>query len=195
MRGFYDKELPDGFAEALVVDAGDENCGRKIGTAAAVTAAVLFNVFFLAYAWPRMREIADGFSVLKCVGLIAAYFLYISLHELTHGAVYMLLTGQKPVIGFRPPAAYCGVPDIYTYRKTSLCSLSAPLILFSVLFAVLFFVLHDPFTRMLILFLFALHLSGCAGDLYGIGLFLFRFRSPDTLRKDTGPKQIYYTKD
>ena len=48
---------------------------------------------------------------------------------------------------------------------------------------------------LLILVLLAFHLSGCIGDLYNLGLLLFKFRDPSVLREDTGPKQIYYTKD
>ena len=40
--------------------------------------------------------------------------------------------------------------------------------------------------------LFSIHFGGCVGDLYVIGLFLFRFRDPRTLMNDTGPKQTFY---
>lgn len=195
MKRYYEEELPVGYTEALTVDANDKKSGAKLGIAAAIVAAVLFNACFFLYVWPRRGEIAEGFSILKCVGFLAAYFFYVTLHELTHGAVYKLLTGRKLTFGFKPPAAYCGLPDVYVYRKTSLLSLLAPFTVFSVLFAVLFIVVGDPFIKALILALLILHVTGCTGDLHGVGLFLFKFRSPDTLRKDTGPKQIYYTKN
>ena len=195
MSGFFEEKLPDGYTEALTVDANDKKSSFGIMIGASVTAAVLFNAVFFAYVLPRIKEIGNGFNIFKCLGLIAAYFVYVVLHELTHGLVYKITTKRKLTIGFKPPAAYCGVPDIYVYRKTSLLSLFAPFTVFSVLFAVLFIVIGDPFTKMLILILFAMHITGCVGDLYGIGLLLFRFKDPATLRKDTGPKLIYYTKD
>ena len=192
---YYEETLPEGYREALAVDAGDGKLGARLAAVTMLTDSVLFALLWFAYARPRMNELSAGFSVLKWLGLIAAYFLYISLHELAHGAVYKLLTKRKLTFGFKPPVAYCGVPGIYAYRITAMLSLAAPLIVFSLLFAAAFFLVKDPFAKVLILILAVLHLSGCVGDLYGIGLFLFRFQDPAVLRLDTGPKQIYYTKD
>lgn len=194
MSRYCEETLPAGYVKALVVDANDKKSSGKIRAAALITVVVAINVCFFSYVLPGVHEIMDGFSILKCLSFMLAYILYILLHELTHGIVYKLLTGRKLTFGFKPPAASCGVPDIYLYRKTSLCSLFAPVTVFSILFAVLFFTIGDPFSKALILALFSLHLSGCVGDLYGVGLFLFRFKDPATLRKDTGPVQIYYTK-
>ena len=52
----------------------------------------------------------------------------------------------------------------------------------------------DPVSRYMAAFLLATHLGGCVGDLYDTGLYLFRFRDPDTLMQDTGPKQTFYTR-
>ena len=194
MHRYYEEKLPEGYSEALTVDANDKKQAMKFQAVAILSAAVLINVFFFLYALPRLSEIAAGFTVLKCAGLAAAYFLYVVLHELTHGLVYKLLTGKKLTFGFKPPSAFCGVPGIYTYRITSLLSLSAPLTVFSLLFAVLFFVIRDPFAKAMVLLLFTFHIAGCSGDLYGIFLFLTRFRDPAVLRKDSGPVQVYCIK-
>ena len=191
---FYEETLPDGYREAFTADAGDRKLGSRLAAATMLTNAVLFFLLFLIYVGPRMDEIAPRFSVLGIIVLIAAYFLYIVLHELTHGIVYKLLTGKKLVFGLKPPVAYCGVPGIYAYRITAMLSLLAPLTVFCVLLAAAFLLVSDPFVKALILALMILHLAGCVGDLYNIGLFLFRFRDPSVLRQDTGPTQIYYTK-
>lgn len=193
-NSFYEETLPEGYREALVIDAGSGKLSSKLKTITVLTDALLFGVIYFIYAKPRMDEIAADFSIIKCVGFIAAYILYIIMHELTHGIVYKLLTKQKLTFGFQPPVAYCGVPGIYAYRITALLSLLAPLTVFSILFAGTFFIVNDPFVKVLILALSALHLAGCVGDLYNIGLFLFKFKNAAVLRKDTGPKQIYYTK-
>ena len=192
---FYEETLPEGYRETLVIDAGNGKLMSRMTTVTVVMNFVLFGVIFLAYGRPRIDEIAAGFSIIKCAGLIAAYFLYIILHELTHSIAYKLLTKQKLTFGLKPPVAYCGVPGIYVYRITALCSLLAPLTVFSLIYAALFFTVNDAFVKLMILSLFVLHLSGCVGDLYNIGLFLFRFRDADVLRQDTGPRMIYYTKD
>lgn len=194
MNRYYESNLPEGYKETLAIDANDRIHGAKMQAAGMITAAVLICIFFFAYALPRMSEISAGFTLIKGFGFILSYFLYVTLHELTHGAVYKLMTKQKLTFGFKPPVAYCGVPDVYTYRITSLFSLLAPFAVYTVLFSVLFFFVDDAFSKAMILALTALHVSGCVGDLYGVGLFLFRFKDPATLRKDMGPEQIYYTK-
>ncbi len=195
MNRYYEEKLPAGYSETLVIDANDKKQRMLLQVAAIITVAALINVFFFIYALPRLDEIAADFKIVKCICFIIAYPLYVVLHELTHGLVYKVLTRKKLAFGFKPPSAFCGVPDIYTYRFTSLLSLFAPLTVYSALFVFMFFIINEPFSRAMILLLFALHLSGCSGDLYGIGLFLFRFKSPATLRRDFGPKQVYCTKD
>ena len=195
MNRTYEEKLPEGYSETLVVDANDKKLALRLQIAAGITAAALVNAFFFLYALPRLAEIAAGFSIMKCICFVLGYPFYVVLHELTHGLVYKLLTKKKLTFGFKPPSAYCGVPDVYTYRFTSLLSLFAPRTVFSVLFVLLFFLIGEPFSRAMILLLFSLHLSGCVGDLYGIGLFLFRFKSPTALRRDYGPRQVYCTKD
>lgn len=179
------------------MDANDKKSSLKIRIASLITTVVLINVFFFSFVLPKINDFNNGigFIALKVAGFFISYVLYIVLHELTHGLIYKIFTKQKLKFDFKPPAASCGVPDIYVYRITSLFSLFAPFTLFSILFAVLFFVIGDPLTKALILLLFTLHVSGCAGDLYGAGLLLFKFKDQKTLRKDTGPKQIYYTKE
>ncbi|MBQ7172036.1 MAG: DUF3267 domain-containing protein [Clostridia bacterium] len=195
MSRFYEEKLPEGYSQALVVDAADRKTVLFMRRAASLLSAALFCVFFFLFAFPRIREIRAGFSLFKCVVFVLSYYLYIVLHELTHGLVYKLLTKRKLAFGFQPPVAYCGVPDLYLYRITSLLSAAAPFTVFTVFFAVLFFLLNDPFSKSLVLALLALHAAGCTGDLYGAGLLLFKYTDPASLRKDTGPKQIYYTKD
>ena len=194
MNRYYEEILPEGYSEAFTVDANDKKQGMKFQVAVFISIAVLINLLFFLYALPRLDQIAAGFTVIKCTAFVIAYPLYVVLHELTHGLVYKLLTGKKLTFGFKPPSAYCGVPDVYTYRITSLLSLSAPLTVYSIIFVLLFFMIHDSFSKAMILLLFVLHISGCAGDLYGIWLFLFRFKSPSTLRKDFGSRQVYYIK-
>jgi len=195
MNKYYEEDLPDGYRETMVVNFNDIDLGKKLMTVGAACSTVLFLVIFFAYVLPRIKEIASKFSIIKIVGLIAAYFLYVILHELTHGVVYKLVTGQKLTFGIKPPAAYCGVPDIYCYRITSLLSLFMPLTFWSIILVSAFIIVADPFIKTLILILLVLHLSGCIGDLYSIRLFFSRFKDPSTLRRDLGPKQIYYTKE
>ncbi|MCQ2122483.1 MAG: DUF3267 domain-containing protein, partial [Fibrobacter sp.] len=73
-----------------------------------------------------------SFPVPAVFALAAVMLVYIVLHELVHGAVYKLLTGQKLTFGFKASVAYCGVPDIYVYRRTALAALLAPFVVFDI---------------------------------------------------------------
>ena len=195
MSRFYEEKLPEGYSKAMTVDAEDRKIMSRIKLIAMISQVILIPVFFFVYAFARLQEIGEGITTLKCIIFVLAYFLYIVLHELTHGLVYKVFTGKKLTFGFKPPYAFCGVPDIYTYRITSMMSLFAPLTVFSIVYVLLFFIISDPFSKTMILLMLALHVSGCSGDIYGIGLYLFKFRSPKTLRNDSGSVQVYYTKD
>ena len=60
-----------------------------------------------------------------------------------------------------------------------------------ILAAVLF---SSPIDKFLALVLFGIHFGGCVGDLYDTLVYLFKYKSPDTLMNDTGPKQTFYVK-
>jgi hypothetical protein len=126
------------------------------------------------------------------LAFLAALFLYIVLHELVHGAVYKVLTRQKLTFGMSWSCAFCGVPNIYTYRRSALLSAAAPLVIFTVLMlpvqVALFFV--HPLFYWMMAFIFGIHLGGCCGDGFLILLLMVRFKDPRTLMRDTGPEQF-----
>ena len=122
----------------------------------------------------------------------AAMLAYIILHELVHGIAYKLLTHRKLTFGLTATVAYCGVPDIFVYRSTALIALLAPFLLFSLVAGLAICFLSAPLDRFLAAVFLGLHVGGCVGDLYDTLLYLTRFRSPDTLMKDTGPTQYFY---
>ena len=110
--------------------------------------------------------------------------------------MYKVLTHEKLKFGITWSAAFCGVPEIYTYRSTAIRSLIAPFTLFSLILIPLTVWLHSIDTGWYLVsgILLALHLSGCIGDLYMLMLFLTKYKDPDTLMRDTGPEQWIYTK-
>ena len=114
------------------------------------------------------------------------------LHELVHGAAYKLLTGQKLTFGVTLSVAFCGVPEIYVYRRASLIAVLAPFVVFTVVGAALLIVLDGAWARFFTLLFLGLHLGGCSGDLYNAWMYLTRFKDPRTLTRDTGPVQTFY---
>ena len=195
MENYY-KELPEGYREAKVVDAKAKKTSVVFTLSSFVlTVAVLLPILltfgslralFEEYGRKRML-IADAVFLICVVS-------YIVLHELVHGAAYKAMTHQKLTFGMTLTVAFCGVPDIYTSRKTALVALLAPFLTFSAILIPLtiWFFSFNMLYYLLSGILFAVHFGGCIGDLYMTALLLFKYKDPRTLINDTGPKQTIY---
>lgn len=192
---YYTKELPDGYQPAKTVDVGEKRFAILMNLAAALlTAVVGVGGFFLKFAGEPGSAIPDLSNVWLFEGwlfaILVSLIVYLVLHELTHGIVYKILTGEKLTFGLKLSCAFCGVPDVYVTRKTALLALLAPFTVFSVAFLVPFFLLSGSLSFSFLV-LFSLHFGGCAGDLYDTFLLLFRLKG-NLLMRDTGPRQTFY---
>ena len=192
---YYTKELPDGYQPAKTVDVGDKRFAILMNLAATLlTAVVGVGGFFLKFAGDPGSAIPDLSNVWLFEGwlfaILVSLIVYLVLHELTHGIVYKILTGEKLTFGLKLSCAFCGVPDVYVTRKTALLALLAPFTVFSVAFLVPFFLLSGSLSFSFLV-LFSLHFGGCAGDLYDTFLLLFRLKG-NLLMRDTGPRQTFY---
>ena len=189
------RELPEGYREARVVDAKE----KKTSVILTLSSIALTALAFVPVA--VFCDFEAVFNALKEKTAVVPYFvflfsmvIYVILHELIHGAAYKALTHQKLTFGFTLTVAFCGVPDVYTSRKTALIALLAPFVTFTVIFIPLLVWLHGV-NMVFYAFagiLFAIHFGGCIGDLYMTCLLLFRYKDPRTLMNDTGPKQTIY---
>ena len=194
----FERELPAGYRRVFYLNAKSLKVGIVFNLLALpVFAAVFFLgilVFIRVYA---DKPFSMGNAFWGLLGFYVALLLYVVLHELVHGLFYKLLTGEKLVFGISWSCAFCGVPQIYTYRTVTILSAAAPLVLFTLLFlplcAVLLFV--EPYLYFLALALFGLHLGGCVGDFYLVMLLLLRYKAPNVLVRDTGPEQSVYVYD
>ena len=187
----YETELPAGYREAFTIDAANKKTGVTLNLVAAV---IMVAAMIPAILIIRPGNILEGFSFSRYLITFGGLLVYLVLHELVHGAAYKLLTRQKLTFGLTATVAYCGVPNIYVYRRASMISLLAPFCVFTVVFGLLTALLHNPWDKTFAAAVLAIHLGGCVGDLYDTGLYLFRFRDPGTLMRDTGPKQTFYVK-
>ena len=193
-RRSFEEALPEGYKPQLTVDFQEKKPAVLTNLAALVVMVILDVMFWLLIQpWASFLA-APLISLLKILAFMLAVPVYMTLHELLHGAMYKLLTGHKLTFGLTRSVAYCGVPDIFVYRSTALVALLTPFVVFTVVFLSAVLMIVDPVSRYMAAFLLATHLGGCAGDLYDTGLYLFRFRDPDTLMQDTGPKQTFYTR-
>ena len=190
----FERTIPEGYKEIYHIDAADKKTGLLFTLGSLVIAAFIIFLVFKGISFGTL----NFNEMLKYeIVLIAFLLIYIVLHELTHGAVYKALTHEKLKFGITWSAAFCGVPDIYTYRSTALKSLVAPLSVFSVILIPLSLYLRNVDLGWYLVsgILLAMHISGCIGDLYVTFLFLTKFKDPATLMRDTGPEQWIYIKD
>jgi len=191
MKKTYETQLPDGYKEAMVIDAKSKKFGLIVNILAVVITVVSIAVSFLVIGPVGFEKF---FSLSRYLVFLVILFAYIVLHELTHGLAYWLLTKRKLTFGVSLTVAYCGVPDIFVYRKTALISLLSPFTVFTVIFLGAAILLPEPVDKLYALILFSVHFGGCAGDLYDTFIYLTRFRDPTVLMQDTGPKQTFYVK-
>lgn len=198
---YYETELPAGYVETMSIDVNNKKTAWIFNLAAVGTLLVTILVvlsIMLGVAPTKLQEhFVTGrgwYGVLRALFLIVVFVAYIILHELVHGVVYKLLTKQKLTFGITFSAAYCGVPNIYVYRKTAILSMIAPFCVFLPVFLFPLIFLPNYIDKIIFAVLLGGHLGGCVGDIYDTFLYLFKFRDPTTLMRDTGPKQTFYVR-
>lgn len=192
MGKHFEKNLPEGYHEVYRLDAKNSKIGVIFNLVAFfVTLAISAAAIFIIKPY---QDIAS-FRFLSYIIFFLSILLYVVLHEIVHGIAYKALTKEKLTFGISLTVAFCGVPNIYVYRKTALVALLSPFVVFTVVFLAGAFLLSNPWDQFLCSVLLGIHVGGCSGDLYDTGLYLFRFRSADTLMRDTGPMQVFYEKD
>ena len=195
----FKKELPVGYRQALHINAKDAKFGIIFNL---IALSVLIVVITLAVISlhiadrqiPSFLEMGPLQLLSIYVVFIAITSAYVVLHELVHGIAYKGLTGEKLTFGVSRSCAFCGVPHIYTYRKTALIATIAPFAVFTLLFIPILILLYlvSPPYYMIMAVVFGLHLGGCGGDLYVSYLLTKKFKDKNTLMRDTGPEQFFY---
>ena len=188
----YYLELPENYKLDKTIDM------KKMSTNIFLNVLnILFVIIsFLILIPLKFKEIKiDNLIELSIVMFIAliGFIIYIVLHELTHGLFYKIFTKQKLTFGVSLTYAYCGVPNIYVRKKETIIACLSPLIIFSIIFLTLIFILPPNYINLSIIILFSFHFGGCSGDIY-LSLILLTKYDKDTYIKDTGPTQYIYKK-
>ena len=198
----FERELPEGYTEKLYINAKKAKWGIIFNLVGFAIAVVVMVFAILALGWGDIT-LSEAFDVnrgqygLAFIVFVVTTLAYVVLHELVHGLCYKLLTGEKLTFGLSWSCAFCGVPNIYTYRKTAIIAVLAPLVIFTMIFVPILVLLYtaSPIYFLFIALEFGLHLGGCSGDLYAFYLLAFRFRGKKLLMRDTGPEQFFYVCD
>lgn len=190
----HEISLPEGYREVKHINALDKKLGLILNLVALIIFAAVMAVALIPIFTEGGRTDFDFSDMLIFVG---GSLVYIVLHELVHGIAYKALTKEKLTFGFGWSCAYCGVPNVYVYRRASLIALVAPLITFTVLLIPVMIALYSVSIPLYIVaaMIFGMHLGGCSGDIYMTLLLLFKYRDPALLVRDTGPEQFLYLKE
>ena len=198
----FERELPAGSKQALYINAKNAKFGIIFNLIALVVLAIVMVIAFLSLhlggklsydildmEYPQLL-LAYGVFFVSMIG-------YVVLHELVHGIAYKGLTGEKLTFGMSWSCAFCGVPHIYTYRRTALISVVSPFAVFTLLMLPLLVILYfiSPLYFLIVAFVFGLHVGGCSGDLYVFYLLTAKFKNKKVLMRDTGPEQFFYVPD
>lgn len=192
----YELSLPQGYKAVKTIDAKED---KKViivfNVVALLTIVITILAVFFAYDldFDKLFGALETTTVLLSVLVFfVAMIAYVILHELVHGVMYKALTKQKLTFGLTLSVAFCGVPNIYVYRKTALLAVLAPFVFFLPIFTALPFVLDLFLHKLLAWVLWSMHVGGCVGDLYVAGALIFKYRDKSVLMNDTGPKQTFY---
>lgn len=195
----FKKELPSGYKQACYINAKDTKFGIIFNLIAlavliVVIALAIISLHIADRQIPSFLEMSPLQLLSIYVVFIAITSAYVVLHELVHAIAYKVQTGEKLTFGMSWSCAFCGVPHIYTYRKTALIAVVAPFAVFTLLFIPILILLYfvSPLYYMIMAVVFGLHLGGCSGDLYVLYLLTKKFKDKNTLMRDTGPEQFFY---
>ncbi|MBQ8399459.1 MAG: DUF3267 domain-containing protein [Clostridia bacterium] len=191
----FEKTLPEHYEQVYHLNAKDVKMGLILNLIALIVFIAVMGAAILVLLLGKISFVYDPIIGMIASGVfMLAVIGYIVLHELVHGIAYKSLTGEKLTFGFSWSCAFCGVPHIFTYRKTALIAICAPFVVFTLLFlpltAMLYFV--NPLFYLMAAALLGLHIGGCAGDLYLMALLLFKYKNSRLLMKDTGPEMTLF---
>ena len=192
----FEKELPEGYELKLHINAKDSKLTAIymvlsfVPILIAVTAACLI----IEFVGSGLRTLDGTYWHIAFIIALVVLLVYMVLHELVHGITYKALTGGKLTFGLRWNVAFCGVPDIFVYRKAAKMAVLMPFLVFNVVFVALtvgmYFV--DGCAFLAAAFVLGTHIGGCVGDLHVTYMLDHKFKDDKTLMRDTGPEQFFY---
>ena len=146
----FEKELPEGYKQALYINAKSAKMGLLMNFIALIVLIIVMVLACLSlklYDQPLIKKLNNldveyHSTLISMFVFLFSMIAYIVLHELVHGIAYKKLTNEKLTFGLSWSCAFCGVPNIYTYRKTAIISVLAPFVFFSIVFIIILVILY-----------------------------------------------------
>lgn len=188
----YCRELPEGYSEIFTVNLQkDRKMALKLNVAALIVAVIMAVPMHFYIPFGSLFDFSQGFGMycLRFGVLIAGYFAYIVLHELTHGVTMKIFGCDKVKYGFTGLYAFAGC-DVYFGKKSYIAVALSPVVVWGIVLAVInVFVPESWFW--VVYFIQIGNISGAAGDFYVTCKFS---RMPkDILVKDIGVGMTVYS--
>ena len=192
----FEKELPEGYELKLHIDAKDKKL-TAIYLALSLVPLIIVVVaacLIIEFVGGGLFSLDGAYAHIALLIAVVVMLVYMILHELTHGITYKALTGGKLTFGLRWNVAFCGVPDIFVYRKAAKIAVLMPFLVFNVVLVGLtvgmYFV--DGCAFLAAALVLGMHIGGCVGDLHVTYMLDHKFKDSKTLMRDTGPEQFFY---
>ncbi len=191
----FEKELPAGYELAETLDPKSKR-GKRIGLIGLAFMAIGLTLTIVLIGanniFDSIQDTKGSRLWLTLLIYFVILFLYIIVHELIHGLFYKIFTHQKLKFGMNGKVAYCGVPNIYVYKRAVMVILIAPCIVLTIAFLVPVILINNVLIRFLLGVLLVIQFSGCIYDLYDFFVLLFKYHDSKTLIYDDGPTQKFY---
>ena len=192
----FEKELPEGYELKLHINAKDSKLTAiyLVLSFVPILITVAAACLIIEFVGGGLLSLDSIYRSLAFLAAVVVLIVYMVLHELVHGITYKALTGGKLTFGLRWNVAFCGVPDIFVYRKAAKTAVLMPFLVFNIVFVALtvgmYFV--DGCVFLAAAFVLGMHIGGCVGDLHVTYMFDHKFKDNKTLMRDTGPEQFFY---
>ncbi len=187
-------ELPAGYRLLEDVDL------QKDRGAAGIVCLLSVAIGVACYCFGRLRaslgetfSFSGGFSAfaVKFGCMLTCMFLYLMLHEWTHGVCIRFLGGVKPKYGYAGIYLYAGTERVWFDRKSYIVIALAPVVVWGLALGFLSGFSADGWFWAFY-FVQVVNLSGSAGDLF-ITWKALRM-PPGILVQDTGTTMAFYGK-
>ena len=190
---YFEYQLPENYEVIKVIDAKNKKTANALTIATLIITSIVVALGTMLYSViTKQRFLFGQIEFWKWIIFFAVYILIIIIHELVHGLFYKIFTKEKLTFGLTFYVAYCGVPNLYVYKKTMIYTAMAPCVILSTLLLIPMFLVNNIYDFWLILLVFACHLGGCCGDIYSSYLLKFEYKNSTVLINDTGPTQTIY---
>ena len=158
-------KLPKGYKKIGVIDLDSKKSPekRRVSTIALALAVI---VVLLGYLRQPFGDAASSLlsKTWVLIALMGVLFVYIILHEVTHGIFIRALSKTRPVYGMRSIYLYAG-SGAYLDRRSHAIIALAPAVIFGVILAVLALVLPEDWFWLVHILQIA-NIAGSAGDFY-----------------------------